>query len=128
MARPTFKINKCPYWPEKIMNTQPLFTPVDAGFSCSPVGTILLCAFIAHGPSDRSTPQAVANALVVIDGILSAAYRGGFRNGDIVRTMLPHPENHNERLAEMLAAACSAAGDNAIRDVFARARIGTWLR
>ncbi|MFM9437409.1 phosphoribosylformylglycinamidine (FGAM) synthase-like amidotransferase family enzyme [Janthinobacterium sp. CG_23.3] len=103
-----------------------LFTPEGEGYRCSASGTILLCAHAAYSDDDV-TLTGRANAQALIDSVLSAAFAGGFKQGDIVRTMLADPRRHDSRLADMLEAACAAAGDAAIGAIFDKARIKTKL-
>ena len=52
--------------------------------------------------------------------MLSAARAGGYPQGDILRTLLARNQP-TRRVMVMAQAACDAAGDGALRDVFKRA-------
>lgn len=99
------------------MSNQPMFRPNGDGYDVSAPGVLLMCADAIYGDPDETTPQGRKNAEAMIDGILNAAYRGGFFQGDILRTLLARnqPDARTKAMAE---AACDAAGAEAIRKVF----------
>jgi hypothetical protein len=104
------------------MNTQPMFKPNGDGYDISPAGVLLLAAETVYGDPRDTTPQGIGNARTLMDGILDAAHAGGFKQCDILRTLLARNQV-TPRLAAMARTACAAAGPGAIGDVFDRARL-----
>lgn len=104
------------------MTTRPLFTPTAGGtaYDIQPAGVLLLAADTAYGDPSQSSPEGIRNARVLIDAVLSAARAGGYTQGDILRTLLARNQP-THRAMVMAQAACDAAGDAALRDVFKRA-------
>ena len=103
------------------MNTQPMFKPNGDGYDISPAGVLLLAAGTIYGDPTETTPQGISNARKLMDGILDAARAGGFKQNDILRTLLARNQP-SQRLAAMAQAACAAAGAGAIGDVLDRVR------
>jgi hypothetical protein len=103
------------------MNTQPMFRPNGDGYDISPAGILLLAAGAIYGDPTETTPQGISNARKLMDGILTAARAGGFKQNDILRTLLARNQP-SQRLAAMAQAACAAAGAGAISDVLDRVR------
>ena len=99
------------------MSTQPMFRPNGDGYDVSPAGVLLLAAGTIYGDPSETTPKGISNARTLMDGILTAAHDGGFKQGDILRTLLARNEV-THRLAAMARAACAAAGAVAISDLF----------
>jgi hypothetical protein len=103
------------------MSTQPMFTPNGDGYDITPAGVLLVAAGTAYGDPAESTPQGIRNALLLIEGILSAAFAGGFKQGDILGTLLQ--QTPTPRVQTMAQEACEAAGFAAIEAVFRRVRL-----
>ena len=103
------------------MSTQAMFRPNGDGYDASPAGVLLLAAGAIYGDPTETTPQGIRNAHKMVDGILDAARAGGFKQGDILRTLLARNQT-TPRLAAMAQAACAAAGPGAIGDVLDRVR------
>jgi hypothetical protein len=104
------------------MNTQQIFKPNGDGFDISPAGVLLIAAGTVYGDPSETTPQGMSNARALIDELLDAAVAGGYTQGDILRTLLARNQP-TPRVMAMAQAACDAAGDIAIRDVFRKARL-----
>ena len=103
------------------MNAQPMFTDNGDGYDITPAGALLLAADTVYGDPTETTPQGISNARKLMDGILGAARAGGFKQNDILRTLLARNQP-SQRLAAMAQAACAAAGVGAIGDVLDRVR------
>lgn len=98
---------------------RPMFRPNGNGYDISATGVLLFCADVVYGDPDETSPTGSDNAQAMIDGILNAAYRGGFRQGDILQTMMAQGRT-DERTLALAQLACDMAGGRAIADLFAR--------
>jgi hypothetical protein len=85
-----------------------------------PAAVLVFAADIAFGDPSESTPEGQRNARTFVDAVLSAAFAGGYTQGDVLRTLLAR-SRRTGRMLGMAQAACDAAGDAALRDVFKRA-------
>ena len=104
------------------MNAQPMFTENGDGYDITPAGALLLAADTVYGDPSETTPQGMANAQALMDGILAAARAGGFMQNDILLTLLAR-KPITRRVAALAQAAVDAAGDEAMQAVFAKARL-----
>ena len=70
---------------------QQIFRPNDdGGYDMTATGVLILAADTIYGDPGETTPEGQANnATKIIDGILNAAYKGGFFQGDVLHTSLP---------------------------------------
>lgn len=85
-----------------------------------PPDEMLRTAAIAlHGAPAALTPQARQIAAHLVDGVLSAATAGGYRQADILGTLLARC-TMSRRITRMCREACSAAGTEALQVVFGR--------
>ena len=100
------------------MTTQPLFTPTADGtaYNIQPAGVLLLANVVYGDPVD-TPPAGRARAKAVVDAILAAAQVGGYKQCDILHTLLARDES-SARIQLMARDACSAAGDLAIGQIF----------
>ena len=107
------------------MNAQPMFTDNGDGYDITPAGVLLLVADTVYGDPSETTPQGMANAQALMDGILAAARAGGFMQNDILLTLLTLLARKpiTRRVAALAQAAVDAAGDDAMQAVFAKARL-----
>ena len=104
------------------MTTTPsLFTPNGDGYDIQPAGVLLILADTVYNNPQDSTPIGRARAKTMIDAILTAARAGGFKQGDILATLLARGEV-TQRLKNMAVTACNAAGPDAIGRIFASMR------
>lgn len=94
-------------------NTRPMFIPNGDGYASSPAGVLLLAADALYGDPAETKPEGRKNASNLIDGILNAAYRGGFFQGDVLHTLLSR-NNPDDRTKKMAQDACDAAGNDAL--------------
>jgi len=101
--------------------TPSLFTPNANGFEIQPAGVLLILADTIYNNPQDSTPTGRARARTMMDAILTAARAGGFKQGDILATLLARGEV-THRLKDMAVAACDAAGPDAIGRIFASMR------
>lgn len=93
----------------------------DGDFECTHATVMLFAALVAFGHYLDSTPQGVANANFLIDGVLSIAVKNGYPHCDVIRTVMAKGPGHLDGLMEMLESVCQAAGVEEFNDVFARA-------
>ena len=100
------------------MTTTPsLFTPNGDGYDIQPAGVLILLADQVYGEN----PSKSARLKNIIGEFLSAARAGGFKQGDILATLLAKGEV-SHRVKDMAVAACNAAGPDAIGRIFASMR------
>ncbi len=98
---------------------RPMFTPNGDGYDMTAVGVLLVSADALYGDPTETTPEGRQNARAMIDGILNAAFKGGFFHGDVLHTLLARnqPDRRTQALAQ---AACDAAGNDALIEVITR--------
>lgn len=106
------------------MTTKQMFIPrIDANgeeyFDMTPPGVLLIAADTLHGDSAETTQEGMKNAKLFIDSLLSASVGGGFKQRDILETLLAR-KPHDRRTVNLAHAACDAAGTSGIREIFAR--------
>lgn len=99
------------------MSAQAMFKPNGDGYDISPAGVLLLAAETVYGDPRETTPKGIGNARTLMDGILDAAHAGGFKQCDILRTLLAR-NRATRQVAAMAQAAVDAAGADAISDLF----------
>jgi hypothetical protein len=101
------------------MTAQPLFTPTADGSAddIQPAGVLLLLANIIYGDPEDTPPAGPARAKAVVDAILAAARAGGYKQCDILHTLLARDES-SARIQLLARDACCAAGDLAIGQIF----------
>ena len=93
-----------------------MFTPNGDGYTITMPGLLLLCADAIYG--DDTPPAGQANAQAMMNALLAAAFAGGFKQGDILRTLLAR--NKPDRRTKLMAQeACDAAGTDRIRTAMA---------
>jgi hypothetical protein len=97
--------------------TPPLFTPNGDGYDIQPAGVLILLADEVYGENPSSNPR-LKNT---IGQFLTAARAGGFKQSDILETLLATGEV-SHRVKDMAVAACDAAGPDAIGRIFASMR------
>jgi hypothetical protein len=100
-------------------NAPQIFTATGDGYDMTPAGVLLLAANTAYGHPAETTPEGHRNAALLIDGVLSAAAAGGYKECNLLRHMLTW-NTPTTRLAMMVQAACEAAGEARIGAVFDR--------
>ncbi len=81
----------------------------DGGYDMTATGVLILAADTVYGDPDETTPEGQANATKIIDGILNAAYKGGFFQGDVLHTLLAR-NKPDARTIKLCQDACDAAG------------------
>lgn len=105
------------------MTTSPaLFTPNSDGYDIHPAGVLLVLADTVYNlDDDESTPAGRANALRLIEALMKAALDGGYRQGDILMTLLSRREV-TQRTRTMAIEAMRCAGNERIGPIFAAMR------
>ncbi len=102
------------------MSTQPMFTPNDDGYDISPAGVILMIAGMTYGKDRAGMSRAsIQKFTLLIDDVLSAARANGYKQEDILRTLLAW-DTSGPRMMQMVQAACDAAGDAIMDTVIER--------
>ena len=104
-----------------MIKTPLLFTPNGDGYDIQPAGVLLILADTVYNNPQDSTLTGRARAKTMMDAILSAARAGGFKQGDILATLLATGKV-SHRLRDMAMAACDAAGPDAVGQIFASMR------
>jgi len=102
------------------MSIQGIFKPKanGNGFDITPAGVLLVVAECAYSAPGKTAPKDMRDARTLVDGVLAAASAGGFAEHDILATLLSRNER-SARVAEMAVAACNAAGESALLEIFA---------
>lgn len=105
--------------------TTPLFTPTADGkaYDIQPAGVLLILADMVYGPQDDPAWTGGPKTEAMIQAMLGAARAGGYTQTDILHTLLVKGER-SKRLELMARAACAAAGNDRIADLFAAMRKG----
>ena len=98
--------------------TPSLFTPNDDGYDIQPAGVLLILADTIYNNPQDTTPAGRGRAKTMMDAMLTAARAGGFKQGDILATLLATGKV-SHRLRDMALAACDAAGPDAVGQIFA---------
>ncbi len=103
--------------------TKSLFAPTAGGqaYDIQPAGVLLLLANIVYGDPIETPPAGRARAKTFVDAMLAAAHFGGYKQCDILHTLLARNES-SARIQLMAREACSAAGDAAIGKLFGEMR------
>lgn len=106
------------------MTTTPLFIPTPDGkaYDIAPAGVMLILADTIHSHDpEESTPAGRARARNTIQAMLTAASKGGYLQCGVLETLLARNER-SMRVQAMARAACHAAGNEAIGEIFAAMR------
>lgn len=82
-------------------------------------GLLLVAAEGLYGAPHELTPEAQHIACALIEGVLSAASAGGFKQADIFATMLANCEI-SHRTRSMARQACAAAGTSTLCQLLER--------
>lgn len=100
-------------------------TPDGQAYDLNPTAVLLILADTAHGEGRHDTPPAgQARAAKTVADMLAAATAGGYRQADILETLLTRGEL-SKRVTGMCAAAMAAAGNERIRAIFEAMRLTT---
>ncbi|MBV5331453.1 hypothetical protein JZU69_03465 [bacterium] len=97
--------------------SKPLFVPTADVYDIQPAGVLLLRANIVYGDPSETPPAGCARAKTFVDAMLTAAHVGGYKQCDILHTLLVRNES-SARIQLMARDACSAAGNAAIGKIF----------
>ena len=104
------------------MNTQPMFKENGDGYDISAAGVVLIMAEIVYGDDAETSAEGMRKSTALLNAVLTAAHDGGYKQCDILRTLLARNQP-DRRVMAMVQAACNAAGDAAMHEVFARVRL-----
>ena len=103
------------------MTKQPIFMPTADGYDIRAEGVLMLLAHELYAEPCQLSGPGKARIKGFIDDLLSAARVGGFTQSDILHTLLSKNEL-SPRVRDMVEAAVSAAGNEAIGKLFAALR------
>ena len=105
--------------------SQPLFTPTADGeaYEIQPAGVLLILAEMVYGPQDDPQWTGGPKTEAIIQAMLAAARAGGYTQTDILHTLLVRGER-SKRLEFMARAACEAAGNSRLAELFDSMRKG----
>lgn len=93
-------------------------TPDGQAYDLNPTAVLLILADTAYGEGSHDTPPTgQARAAKTVADMLAAAAAGGYRQADILETLLTMGEV-SKRVTTMCADAMDAAGNERIRAVF----------
>lgn len=103
--------------------SKPLFVPTVDGqaYDIQPAGVLLLLVNIIYGDPSETPPTGRVRAKTFFDAMLAVAHVGGYKQCDILHTLLARNES-SARIQLMAREACSAAGDAAIGKLFGEMR------
>ena len=93
------------------------FTPNGDGYDIHPAGVLLILASMVYGRQDDPAWTDGPKTEAIVERMLSAARTGGYTQTDILHTLLVSGEN-SKRVQDMARAACDAAGNERIREIF----------
>jgi hypothetical protein len=100
-------------------------TPDGQAYDLNPTAVLLILADTAYGEGRHDTPPTgQARAAKTVADMLAAATAGGYRQADILETLLTMGEV-SKRVTGMCADAMDAAGNERIRAVFEAMRLAT---
>ena len=107
------------------MNDKQLFTPTADGtaYDIQPAGVLLILAGTVYGDPSETPPAGRIRGKALMDAMLTAARAGGFKQGDILATLLARREV-SHRVKAMAVQACAAAGNEALGKLFDAMRAG----
>ena len=95
-----------------------LFTPNGDGYDIAPAGVLMLMSDTVCNNHDESTPKGRALATQIVKDMLRAAHAGGYKQADILETLLLENGEQSKRIRDMCVKACEAAGNQAIGKIF----------
>lgn len=100
-------------------------TPDGQAYDLNPTAVLLILADTAYGEGRHDTPPTgQARAAKTVADMLAAATAGGYRQADILETLLTMGEV-SKRVTSMCADAMDAAGNERIRAIFEAMRLTT---
>ena len=102
------------------MNNSMFIERPDGEYDVTPPGILMLVASAVYGDPAETTPQGRENGRKLIEGILATAVAGGFKQRDILETLLAR-NDHDRRTMDMAQAACDSASNDALVRIITRA-------
>jgi hypothetical protein len=98
--------------------TAPLFVPNGDGYDIAPAGVLMMMGDTVCNNHHESSPKGRALATQLVKDILKAAHAGGYKQADILETLLLEKGESSKRIRNMCVQACEAAGNEAIGKIF----------
>lgn len=99
-------------------------SPDGGHYELTPPAVLLMVADVAYGDPSEATPAGIARAQTMVDAMLHAAHEGGFKQCDILKTLLVNGE-HSRRVRGMARSACEVIGSDAMLELFRPFRLST---
>jgi hypothetical protein len=103
------------------MKTNEIFTPNGDGYDIAPAGVLLLLAGELYGGTGSQSAKGKNKLQLIVNDFIKAATDGGYRQTDILLTLLVRNEQ-SQRVTQMALDACSAAGDEALAEIIDKLR------
>jgi hypothetical protein len=103
------------------MTANEIFTPNGDGYDIAPAGVLLLIAGELYGEPESQSPKGKVKLKLIVDDFIQAAIAGGYKQSDILLTLLARNEK-SQRVTQMALEACSAAGDEVLMQVMDKMR------
>jgi hypothetical protein len=103
------------------MKASEIFTPNGDGYDVAPAGVLLLIACELYGEPESQAQEGKVKLKLIVDDFIQAAIAGGYKQADILLTLLARNEQ-SQRVAQMAIDACSAAGDESLMKVMDKMR------
>jgi hypothetical protein len=97
-------------------------SPDGGHYDLTPPAVLLLVADAAYGDPSESTPAGRVRSQTFVDAMLHAAHEGGFKQCDILKTLLVNGE-HSCRVRDMARSACEVIGNDAMLELFRSLRL-----
>jgi hypothetical protein len=95
-----------------------LFTPNGDGYDIAPAGVLMMMADTVCNNHHESSAKGRERATQLVKDILKASHAGGYKQADILETLLLVKGESSQRVRAMCIAACEAAGNEAIGKIF----------
>jgi len=99
-----------------------LFTPNGDGYDIAPAGVLLMLGDTVCNNHHESSAKGRDRATQLVKAILQAAHAGGYKQADILETLLLEKGESSQRVRAMCVTACEAAGNDAIGNIFSDVR------
>jgi hypothetical protein len=100
--------------------TAPLFVPNGDGYDIAPAGVLMLMSDTVCNNHHETSAKGRERATQLVKDILQAAHAGGYKQADILETLLLENGEQSKRIRDMCVKACEAAGSEAIGKIFAQ--------
>ena len=97
------------------MNMTEIFKPNGDGYDIAPAGVLLIIAGELYG-EDELSKSGRTKCKLILDSFINAAIKGGYKQSDILLTLLSRNDK-SRRVVQMALDACNAAGNNALNEI-----------